>query len=147
MAFLQAINSKCTISCRENYLIVMYAPEVVVIWFFNVSNWSVVGIISLPLAFLQLCAYKFCFFVENNVFKELYCSRKLCFTSYSFNRITAPFTRLYMSSDRFVLAVESLDLSQTDKSIIWVSSFPKLSGDLLFLSQKLRPELSAKRCS
>ena len=34
---------------------------------------------------------------------------------------------LYMSSDRFLLAVESRDLSQADKSIIRVSSFPKLS--------------------
>jgi DNA modification methylase len=29
-----------------------------------------------------------------------------------------------MSSDRFLWALESCDLSQTDKSIIWVSSFP-----------------------
>ena len=33
---------------------------------------------------------------------------------------------LYMSFDKFVLAVESRDLSQADKSIIIVSSFPKL---------------------
>ena len=33
---------------------------------------------------------------------------------------------LYMSFDKFVLAVESRDLSQADKSIILVSSFPKL---------------------
>ena len=33
----------------------------------------------------------------------------------------------YMSSDKFLLAVESRDLSQADKSIIRVSSFPKLS--------------------
>ena len=32
-----------------------------------------------------------------------------------------------MSFDRFLLAVESRDLSQADKSIIRVSSFPKLS--------------------
>ena len=32
-----------------------------------------------------------------------------------------------MSSDRFLLAVESHDLSQADKSLIRVSSFPKLS--------------------
>ena len=31
---------------------------------------------------------------------------------------------LYMSSDRFLWALESCDLSQTDKSFIWVSSFP-----------------------
>ena len=31
---------------------------------------------------------------------------------------------LYMSFDRFLLAVESRDLSQADKSIIRVSSFP-----------------------
>ena len=34
---------------------------------------------------------------------------------------------LYMSSDKFLLAVESRDLSQADKSIIIVYSFPKLS--------------------
>ena len=34
---------------------------------------------------------------------------------------------LYMSFDRFLLAVESRDLSQADKSIIRVSSFPNLS--------------------
>ena len=33
---------------------------------------------------------------------------------------------LYMSFDKFLLAVESHDLSQADKSIIRVSSFPKL---------------------
>ena len=33
----------------------------------------------------------------------------------------------YMSLDRFLLAVESRDLSQVDKSIKRVSSFPKLS--------------------
>ena len=32
-----------------------------------------------------------------------------------------------MSFDKFLLAVESRDLSQTDKSIIRVHSFPKLS--------------------
>ena len=34
---------------------------------------------------------------------------------------------LYMSFDKFLLAVESRDLSQAEKSIIRVSSFPKLS--------------------
>ena len=34
---------------------------------------------------------------------------------------------LYMSFDKFILAVESRDLSQADKSIIRVYSFPKLS--------------------
>ena len=34
---------------------------------------------------------------------------------------------LYMSFDKFFLAVESGDLSQADKSIIRVSSFPNLS--------------------
>ena len=34
---------------------------------------------------------------------------------------------LYMSSDKFLLAVESRDLSQADKSIIRVSSFPDMS--------------------
>ena len=34
---------------------------------------------------------------------------------------------LYMSFDRFLLAVESCDLSQGDKILIRVSSFPKLS--------------------
>ena len=50
-----------------------------------------------------------------------------------------------MSFDKFLLAVESRDLSQADKSIIRVSSFPKLFGtwqfgkiDVLvnFISQK-----------
>ena len=36
---------------------------------------------------------------------------------------------LYMSFDRFLLAVESRDLSQAEKSIIRVSSFPKLSDE------------------
>ena len=35
---------------------------------------------------------------------------------------------LYMSFDKFLLAVESRDLFQADKSIIIVSSFPKLSA-------------------
>ena len=34
---------------------------------------------------------------------------------------------LYMSFDKFLLAVEPRDISQADKSIIRVSSFPKLS--------------------
>ena len=34
---------------------------------------------------------------------------------------------LYMSFDRFLLVVESCDLSQADKILIIVSSFPKLS--------------------
>jgi hypothetical protein len=34
---------------------------------------------------------------------------------------------LYMSFDKFLLDFESRDLSQADKSIIRVSSFPKLS--------------------
>ena len=33
---------------------------------------------------------------------------------------------VYMSFDKFLLAVESCDLSQADKSIIRVSSFPKV---------------------
>ena len=33
---------------------------------------------------------------------------------------------LYMSFDKFLLAIESRDLSQADKSNIRVSSFPKL---------------------
>ena len=33
---------------------------------------------------------------------------------------------LYMSFDKFLLAVESRDLSQADKRIIRVSSYPKL---------------------
>ena len=39
---------------------------------------------------------------------------------------------LYMSLDKFLLAVESRDQSQGDKSIIRVSSFPKL-----FLNEKI----------
>ena len=54
---------------------------------------------------------------------------------------------LYMSFDKFILAVESRDLCQADKSIIRVSSFPKLrisSRTYFSVSQQLRPELSAK---
>ena len=52
-----------------------------------------------------------------------------------------------MSFDKFLLAVESRDLSQADKSIIRASSFPKLrmsSRTSFSVSQQLRPELSAK---
>ena len=53
-----------------------------------------------------------------------------------------------MSFDRSLLAVESRDLSQADKIIIRVSSFPKLSEGSSRTSfsvcQQLRPELSAK---
>ena len=52
-----------------------------------------------------------------------------------------------MSFDRILLAVESRDLSQADKSIIWVSSFPSWvigSKTSFSVSQQLRPELSAK---
>ena len=41
--------------------------------------------------------------------------------------VSWPSKVLYMSFDRFLLAVESRDLSQADKIIIRVSSFPKLS--------------------
>ena len=55
---------------------------------------------------------------------------------------------LYMSFDKFLLAVESHDLSQADKSIKSVSSFPNLSDGYcrtyFSVSQQLRPELSAK---
>ena len=54
---------------------------------------------------------------------------------------------LYVSFDKFLLAVESRDLSQADKSIIRVSFFPKLrmsSRTSFSASQQLRPELSAK---
>ena len=54
---------------------------------------------------------------------------------------------LYMWFDRFLLAVESRDLSQADKSIIRVSSFPNWvmgSRTSFSVSQQLRPELSAK---
>ena len=37
---------------------------------------------------------------------------------------------LYMSFDKFLLAVESCDLSQADKNDIRVSSFPKLCDGL-----------------
>ena len=48
-----------------------------------------------------------------------------------------------MSFDRFPLAVESRDLSQADKSIKRVSSFPKLSDGFFviivyFIIQKLK---------
>ena len=52
-----------------------------------------------------------------------------------------------MSFDKFLLAVESHDLSQAEKSITGVSSFPKLrmnSRTPFSVSQQLRPELSAK---
>ena len=62
--------------------------------------------------------------------------------------VSWPSKVLYMSFDRFLLAVESRDLSQADKSIIRVSSFPKLSDGYsrtsFSVSQQLRPELSAK---
>ena len=54
---------------------------------------------------------------------------------------------LYMSFDKFLLAVESRDLSQADKGIIRVSSFPKLvmgSKTSFSVSQQLRLEVSAK---
>ena len=40
---------------------------------------------------------------------------------------------LYMPFDRFLLAVESLDLSQADKILIRVSSFPKLSDGYFWM--------------
>ena len=52
-----------------------------------------------------------------------------------------------MSFDRFLLTVESRDLSQADKSIIRVSSFPKLVMGIktsFSVSQQLRLEVSAK---
>ena len=56
-----------------------------------------------------------------------------------------------MSFDRSLLAVESHDLSQADKSIKSVSSFPNLSDGYcrtyFSVSQQLRPELSAKSIS
>ena len=46
---------------------------------------------------------------------------------------TTSYKVLYMSFDRFLLAVESCDLSQADKSIIRVYSFLKLSlNDKIF---------------
>ena len=57
---------------------------------------------------------------------------------------------LYMCFDKFLLAVESRDLSQADKSIIRVYSFPKLrmsSRTSFSVSQQLRPELFANECS
>ena len=41
--------------------------------------------------------------------------------------LNAPGVTKLRSFDQFLLAVESGDLSQADKSIIRVSSFPKLS--------------------
>ena len=52
-----------------------------------------------------------------------------------------------MSFDRFLLAVESRNLSQADKSIVRVSSFPKWvvgSATSISVSQQLKPDLSAK---
>ena len=54
---------------------------------------------------------------------------------------------LYISFDRFLLAVESRDLSQAGKRIIRVYSFPKLNDgqlSLFFCLSQLRPDLSAK---
>ena len=54
---------------------------------------------------------------------------------------------LYMSYDRFLLAMESHDLSQAEKSIIWVSSFSRWvmgSRTSFSVSQQLRPEVYAK---
>ena len=42
--------------------------------------------------------------------------------------ILLTFMVLYMSFDKFLLAVVSSDLSQADKNIIRVSSFPNLSA-------------------
>ena len=65
-----------------------------------------------------------------------------------FRKITFFQTRvLYMSFDKFLLAVESRDLSQADKSIIRVSPFQSwVMGVRTSFSvpQQLRPELSAK---
>ena len=52
-----------------------------------------------------------------------------------------------MSFDKSLLAVESHDLSQADKSIIRVSPFQSCvigSRTSFYVSQQLRPELSAK---
>ena len=52
-----------------------------------------------------------------------------------------------MCFDRFLLALESRDLSQADKSIIRVSSFPSLgisSRTFFFVSQQLRSKFSTK---
>ena len=54
---------------------------------------------------------------------------------------------LHMCFDRFLLAFESCDLSQADKSIIRVSSFPSVvisSRTYFSVFQQLRPKLSAK---
>jgi hypothetical protein len=54
---------------------------------------------------------------------------------------------LYMFFDKLLLAVESRDLSQADKSIIRLSSLPKptMSSRTYFsVTQQLRPELSTK---
>ena len=53
----------------------------------------------------------------------------------------------HMCFDRFLLALESRDLSQADKSIIRVSSFPSLgisSRTYFSVSQQLRPKFSTK---
>ena len=54
--------------------------------------------------------------------------------------------KFWMFFDKFLLAVESRDLSQADKSIMRVSSFPNwvMGNKISFsVSQHLRPELSA----
>ena len=61
------------------------------------------------------------------VYSEIKISIGLFFTRINKERCLRLNKVLYMSFDKFLLAVESRDLSQANKSIIRVSSFPKLS--------------------
>ena len=63
---------------------------------------------------------------RNTVTRILKCFPKIMRHSFILIKV------LYMSFDMFLLAVESCDLSQADKGIIRVSSFPKL-----FLNDKI----------
>ena len=49
-----------------------------------------------------------------------------------------------MSFDRFLLVVESRDLSQADKSVFFSKAIVMGIKTSFFVSQQLRPELSAK---
>ena len=70
-------------------------------------------------------------FVSNNHLWKSTGSHKV-YSPASVGHSTGRLLVLYMSFDKFLLAVESRDLSQADKSILRVSSFPKL-----FLNDKI----------
>ena len=65
--------------------------------------------------------------VLNGTFWTNECTPLPCLPEYVTIAMKSVSRVLYMSFDRFLLAVESRDLSQADKSIIRVPSLPKLS--------------------